>query len=233
MKIDFSSKRHRLSPRSLWPVLIATLWSLVSVHAGADTPADHERILARFFPYQEGKPKAEGISSGMTIDKTNAQVVRDALPPELLDHVAAGEFSFIVQDTTDTPLRKEYIDATLAQTGKVTIGGATLQNYVAGLPFPLIDPQDPQAGLKGAWNYRYRDRGDSVQYWPTNEHRTGSGAVERSEAFYIAMKFGPDRLSPTDTPPREAEGVFSKRYMRVVAPSDAEGRQIRCRTVSG
>src|SRR5262249_10906278 len=100
------------------------------------------------------------------------------------------------------------------------------QNYVAGLPFPTIDPQDPQAGLKGAWNYRYRDRGESVQYWPTNEHRTGSGAVERSEAFYIAMKFGPDRSDTTDNAPREATGVFSRRYMRMVAPSDAEGRQV-------
>jgi Protein of unknown function (DUF1329) len=30
-----------------------------------------------------------------------------------------------------------------------------LQNYVAGLPFPLVDPNDPQAATKIIWNFSY------------------------------------------------------------------------------
>jgi hypothetical protein len=221
--VSFSISTRR-SRQLVWGLTFVC--AVVSAVAWADTLPDQERIRAHFFPYRDGKPQAPGIHPGLTIDKTNAHVAREVLPPELLDHVAAGEFSFTVQETTDTPLRNEYIDATVASAGKVTLGENTLRNYVAGLPFPLIDPQDPQAGIKGAWNYRYRDRGDSVQYWPTNEHRTGSGAVERSETFYIAMKFGSDRTEEAGYPPREENGVFSKRYMRIVAPSDAEGRQI-------
>ncbi len=225
MMLNMRSNTLRRLRRVAYGVPLALVCACVSVLAWAETRPDHEQILARFFPYHEGKPTTPGIHPGLMIDKTNAQVAREVLPPELLDHVSAGEFSFAVQETTDTPLRKEYIDATLANVGKATIGGSTLRDYVAGLPFPLIDPQDPQAGLKGAWNYRYRDRGDSVQYWPTNEHRTGSGAVERSESFYIAMSFIPHRPDPAKNPP-DTEEVFSKRYMRMVAPSDAEGRQI-------
>ena len=32
----------------------------------------------------------------------------------------------------------------------------TLKNYMAGLPFPLVDANDPQAALKVMWNFSYR-----------------------------------------------------------------------------
>jgi hypothetical protein len=208
--------------------VIVFLTLVVSPTKGrAETDAIQEKLQAVFFPYRQGTPKVAGVTPGMTIDKSNAQAAAEVLPPELLDHLAAGEFTITVQDTTDTPLRQEYIAASLQQYGKAALGGAELQNYVAGLPFPLLDSHDPQAGLKAAWNYRYRDRGENVQYWPTNEHRTGSGAVERSESFYIVMQFGAGQLDPaSDREAREKDGVYSKRYMRVLAPADTEGQQI-------
>jgi hypothetical protein len=163
----------------------------------------------------------------LTLDQANAQAAAAVLPPELLQPLAAGEFALTVQATTDTPLRPEYRAATLRHYSTATIGEGELQHYVAGLPFPLLDPRDPQAGLKVAWNYRYRDRGDTVQYWPTNELRNSSGAVERAESFYIALMFGVRRPDPVrNSPAWERAGVFSKRYMRVLAPADAEGRQV-------
>lgn len=193
----------------------------------AETSTIQEQLHAVFFPYRQKTPKVAGITPGMTIDKSNAQAATEVLPPELLDHLAAGEFSITVQETTDTPLRKEYIEATIQQYGTATLGGAELQNYVAGLPFPLLDPNDPQAGLKGGWNFRYRDRGENVQYWPTNEHRTGSGSVERSESFYIVMQFGAGQRDPTNGDKTKVnEGIYSKRYMRFLTPADAEGQQI-------
>jgi len=38
---------------------------------------------------------------------------------------------------------------------KLTPDGLDVQNYVAGLPFPNIDPNDPQVALKIMWNYSY------------------------------------------------------------------------------
>jgi len=206
-------------------LVFSTLAALVNARA-ADT-AEQAKVRDLLFPYRDGPTKVAGITAGMTLDKSNAHVAKDVLPPELLDRVAAGDLSFTVQDTTNTPLRTEYVEATVNNIGKTALGDNLLQNYEGGLPFPLLDLQDPNAGKKAAWNYRYRDRGDSVQYWPTNEHRTGSGTLERSEAFYIVMMFRPHKPDAQDR--REAwnrSGTYGKRYMRIVAPSDAEGRQI-------
>ena len=218
---------HRATRPCSYRVVCALAFSLVGgLTWAAELPADSQ-LRNLFFPYREGPVQTKGITPGMTIDKNNATVAQDVLPAEILRHVAAGDLAITVQATTDTPLRQEYIDATIKNIGTATLGDTDLQNYVSGLPFPLIDPQDPEAGKKAAWNYRYRDRGDNVQYWPTNEHRTGSGSLERSEAFYIAMMFGPHRPDPTKTHPTwERAGVYSKRYMRITAPSDAEGRQV-------
>ncbi|MGE0682844.1 MAG: DUF1329 domain-containing protein [Candidatus Binatia bacterium] len=200
---------------------------LFPVVGWTETDAPQKQLQAIFFPYRHETPKTAGITPGMTLTKENAQVAAEVLPSELLDHLAAGEFTITVQDTTDTPLRQEYIDASLQHYGTAAVGGAALQNYVAGLPFPLLDSHDSQAGLKAAWNYRYRDRGKNVQYWPTNEHRTGSGAVERSESFYIVMQFGAGQLdSASSSEARENGEIYSKRYMRFLAPADAEGQQI-------
>ena len=39
-----------------------------------------------------------------------------------------------------------------------------LKNYVAGLPFPFIDPNDPQAATKIVWNFSYRpEAADDVE----------------------------------------------------------------------
>ncbi|MGE0826204.1 MAG: DUF1329 domain-containing protein [Candidatus Binatia bacterium] len=213
--------------RQYYGALILLIGLVLPVHAGTERNGGPQRFQNLFFPYRDGAPTVEGITPGMTIDKTNVNVAARVLPPELLDHVAAGEFSFPVQQTTDTPLRQEYIDATIQHAGQAQINGDELSNYKAGLPFPDLDPNDPQAGVKAAWNYRYRDRGDSVQYWPTNEHRTASGAVERSESYYIAMLWGPHRPDPEDNRQSwEKSGVYMKRYMRFLAPADAEGQQI-------
>ena len=33
--------------------------------------------------------------------------------------------------------------------------GRSLKNYIAGQPFPLLDPSDPQIARKIMWNYYY------------------------------------------------------------------------------
>jgi hypothetical protein len=185
-----------------------------------------ERMLAVFHPYRQGFPQVEGIRPGMTIDKTNYQVANTVLPPEILRYLQAGDFTITVQETTDMPLRQEYIQVTLAHSPHVEVGEDTLKNYVAGLPFPLIDPQDPRAGEKVAWNHRYRDRGENVQYWPTNELRNSSGGVERADRFYISSFYGMHRPATAwNLSEWEEGGIYSKQYMRTLAPSDVEGNQ--------
>ena len=43
-----------------------------------------EKILAEFYPYRQGGPQVEGITPGLTIAASNAQVAAAVLPPEVL-----------------------------------------------------------------------------------------------------------------------------------------------------
>ena len=49
----------------------------------------------------------------------------------------------------------EYKAATEQYSGQVKLSADSrrLENYVAGQPFPNIDPNDPQAAAKITWNF--------------------------------------------------------------------------------
>jgi hypothetical protein len=200
---------------------------LLPPHGQAQTDSSRDRIMQRFSPYRDGSPQVEGIRPGMTLDSSNASAAAAVLPPEILDHVAAGEVSIQIQETTHLPLRQAFIDATLQNYEGVVVGEEELQNYISGLPFPLLDQQDPQAGLKVLWNLRYRDQGDANQMWAINALVNASGTVERSSRFAFKSVYGMHRTDPTkNVPAWENQGVYSKRYSQMLAPSDAEGNQL-------
>ena len=148
---------------------------LLSAVGHAEEGASQEDILAGFHPYRQGLPQVEGITPGLQIDQNNFQVAESVLPPEVLTYLQAGDFTITVRETTDMPLRQAYIQATLEHSAQVELGEGQLKNYVAGLPFPVVDAQDPTAGEKMAWNLRYRDQGDTREMWATDETRNSAG----------------------------------------------------------
>ena len=109
----------------------------------------------------------------------------------------------------------------------MVVGEGELQNYVAGQPFPVLQADDPQAGLKAAWNLRYRDQGDDAQMWATNSLVNSNGNTERSQTFAFFSLYGMHRPdSAKNVPQWEKQGVYTKQYTRMLAPSDSEGNQI-------
>ena len=95
---------------------------LLPPHGQAQTDSSRDRIMQRFSPYRDGSPQVEGIRPGMTLDSSNASAAAAVLPPEILDHVAAGEVSIQIQETTHLPLRQAFIDATLQNYEGVVVG---------------------------------------------------------------------------------------------------------------
>jgi len=187
-----------------------------------------EKVLAEFYPYRQGGPhQVEGITPGMTINKNNAQIAASVLPPEVLKVVQAGDLEITVQATTDVPIREEYINATLTHAAQAILGSdGILQNYVSGLPFPLIDPADPQAGLKVGWNLRYRDRADVLQSWGTTSLLNNTGAVLRSSSSLYARMYGMHRPDPARNIEEWSEnGILYKDYSITLRPTDNEGAQ--------
>jgi hypothetical protein len=204
-----------------WLGLLIALWCLGWGAAHAEVPATVMQQM--FYPYAAEKPSAPGLTPGTTISKDSWEAATDYLPPEILDKVKAGEFAFAVQETTDLPVSEAYIEATRKHAEQVKIGtDGELEGYVAGLPFPLLDPTDPQAGLKAAWNLRYRDFGDNVQAWNVFRIQPESGAAEREIENYYVVAYGMHRPVVDGANPNkwEKDGVLYKELFHITSPFD-------------
>jgi hypothetical protein len=92
-------------------------------------------------------------------DKLTAETVgkaKELLSPGMEWCVKRG-FPITVTETKSVAWPKAYKEATEKYSGQVKLSadGLTVQNYVAGQPFPSIDPKDPQLAIKIMWNYEY------------------------------------------------------------------------------
>lgn len=186
-----------------------------------------EKVRQILFPYRQGPLQIDGLSPGTTLTQSTWQAAEQVLPAEILKLIQAGEFEITVQETTDSPPPEAYVDATLRGAGQVQLGtDGELKNYVAGLPFPLLDPSDPQAGLKAAWNMRYRNLGESIKIQYVVQHRDRTGGVQRSMEFRHFFRYGLHRAEPAaNLAEWERKGEFLKEYFYALAPLDLEGLQ--------
>jgi hypothetical protein len=97
------------------------------------------------------------IEPGTEVNKQNASQVEELVSPGVLWCLDHGMRMRIV------PYRRiewdrAYKDATekYAPQVKLSADGRAVDGYVAGLPFPEIDPNDPQVALKIMWNYDHK-----------------------------------------------------------------------------
>jgi hypothetical protein len=121
-----------------------TVRQLVGVAVGAVA------LLACAAAYADVKP-------GDVITKGNAASAKDLMSPGVEWCVLHGMTMKIVAPR-EVKLPKRYVEATEKYSGQVKLAsnGLRLENHVAGMPFPNIDVNDPQAALKIMWNYEYR-----------------------------------------------------------------------------
>ncbi len=188
----------------------------------AETP---EAILSYFYPYDQGAPHIEGITPGITISQQNWQIAKEALPEEILQLLRAGDFTLKVQETTNLPMRKPYIQATLSNFQSVSLnGGYAIEHHQGGLPFPLIDKSDPRAGEKLAWNFRYRDIPQTMEMRATMRKVNKSGRVMLYNKGRMLLRQGTHRVGTEKNEPQwQEQGVFFKALFEMLAPSDWEG----------
>jgi len=197
--------------------LVCLLWQ----PAHAEIPS--AVIQQMFYPYAAGKPSVDGLTPGTTISKDSWEPAKDYLPSEILERIKAGEFAFTIQETTDLPVSEAYIEATKQHAEQVKIGAdGELADYVTGLPFPVLDPADPQAGLKAAWNLRHRDFGDIMQVWNTFRILPESGSADREIENYYVVAYGMHRPQTDGVNPNkwEKEGILYKEFFHILSPFD-------------
>ena len=121
------------------------------------------------------------LKPGDVLDQSNWQKAEGLLLPEVLEHYKAGEF---VNPIAEWPeglqhYAQDFLKGTEENAGRFKLDeqGTILDNtsgrqpdYIMGLPFPQIDPADPQAAVKILWNYYYQ--------WWDNGNALGNTAVE-------------------------------------------------------
>ena len=99
------------------------------------------------------------VNPGDTVTKDNMDQAGELLIPAIKWYVQQG-MPIKVVPYKKVPLPKLFKEATEKYSGQVKLSadGHEIFNYVAGLPFPSIDPNDPMVGFKIMWNQEQADR---------------------------------------------------------------------------
>ena len=97
------------------------------------------------------------VEPGEVVGKDNLAKAKDLVGPGVTWCINHGMTMKIVP-TKKVEWPRAYREATEAHSSQVrlTPEGDRLENYVAGMPFPNIDPADPQVATKIMWNYQYK-----------------------------------------------------------------------------
>src|SRR5262249_16254149 len=100
---------------------------------------------------------AADVVPGDRITDENIAKVKDLISPGMEGCIKHG-FPLTLGGAKHSEGPKAYKEATEKYAAQVKLApdGLTLQNYVAGEPFPNLDPKDPQFAIKIMWNYEYK-----------------------------------------------------------------------------
>jgi hypothetical protein len=112
------------------------------------------------------------VSAGDVIDKTNWQKLEGLVPDLILNWVKKGDWVLAIDELNYDPVAyfpDFALEARQANAGKYGLGEdggivdlktGKMPEYIIGLPFPKIDPNDPEAAVKIMHNNHY------MQYLP-------------------------------------------------------------------
>ncbi len=172
------------------------------------------------------------VSPGDVIGKDNAAQVADLLSPGNLLLVQQGMQMHVIP-ATKLEWPPPYQSATEKYASQVTLGAdGEIHNYVAGLPFPLIDANDPQAAIKIMWNFTFRplytDDADLRFAEIASSSPTGSGTpitLMTVGHFTFYNNVGRIEVPPYPTHPDAANGGIRYRfgYFPVLEPAGIRG----------
>ena len=111
-------------------------------------------FFALTFPFT---PAHAQVKPGDKIAASNAEQVRALVSPGAFEAVSKGmEMNIVAPSRVDWP--PPYQDATEKYSGQVRLGADNrdLMGYVAGQPFPILDPNDPNVATKIMWNQYFK-----------------------------------------------------------------------------
>ncbi len=155
------------------------------------------------------------VKPGDVITPDNAYKVKDIVAPGVFYKVQQGMAMKVVPtDRVDWP--PPYQEATEKYSSQVRLSpdGRTVQNYVAGQPFPFLDPNDPKVATKIIWNNVFRplqtDDYD-LRYFACENVRSGRNAPYRVlDEIDVGHYAGYNEIGRTEVDPMPIDPDFKK-----------------------
>ena len=202
--------------------------------AGAAINASADVVDNSFYPYRDGAPAFSGLEVGMTINSGNVAQFQNALDEAMFEQISNGWLEMKVGETTSFDLHPNYVEATRKGLGSVSLGDelGQINGFVAGRPFPEEpSADDPRAGEKLAWNYKYGyNWGDNAAispfYWRYRD--MDSGKIERTLKFSFHFLNYKHRVNQAPVPEftDNPSDLFRAIYVQVLEPFDVKNTQL-------
>ena len=187
---------------------------------------------------------AELPPPGTVVTKQNMDEYREALFPSL-EYFLRNGMEIPVIESRAYAWPPKYAEATAKYASQVALSadGRDLEGYVAGAPFPAIDPNDPLAATKWMWNHEqkppYTDnvgcgwnvelvnaKGERERFfgsnfwrrmmWRGRLHMEPKPVIAHSPAIIYTEQWGPLH----DPPELRGAGILNFRYVAADVPDD-------------
>jgi len=213
---------------------ISKLFTLTVMAGLMFSPVHADPVDDSFFPYRDSTPSYPGLRAGMTIDSSNVDSFTGILDPGIAQQIKDGWTSIEVGPTTSFNLHPNYVSETRNSLDQVTLGERVgeINNFVAGRPFPQEpDPDDPRAGEKLAWNFKYGyNWGDNAAIYPFywRYRNMKNDRIERTiKANFHFLNFK-HRINQDPKPefPNNPDAIFRGVYVQVLEPFDLKNTQL-------
>lgn len=180
---------------------------------------------------------ADELCAGAVIDANNLDQVKDKtfdglrlgdlLLEKLEWQIRDHGLRLTLREAKDFPVDQRHIAATAKYSGKVTLDPATRmpKGWVAGVPFPDLSPNDPDAGIKLAWNQAYGEpHGDSLDrphlVWILID---GEKGLERIQTWSFKRIWMAGRYGTNQVPTSGDGSIHYKSIFIAAAPQDIKG----------
>jgi len=174
--------------------------------------------------------RAASVKPGDEITPDNAAMVEDLVSP--------GNFALVNQGMRMKIVPTERLEwpppfkaATEKYASQVSLNErGEVQNYIAGLPFPLLDPNDPQVATKVMWNFSYRpqytDDADIHEVEMESNSATSKATIEHFVLGHVSFYFniGRTEIAPVPTDPEGKDTGIRYRFRAFPFEEPAEIR---------
>ncbi len=201
------------------------------------------RCLHLLLPLLLSAPAAAQVAPGDVITAANRERVKELLPAEFYAYAVEGfpDLEMHIVETERYEPHPKYVEATVKYACQARLDErGVLIDYVAGQPFPYsewaqeatghacdLTPEDPQFGLKLAWNvnYRWQGPGLNIPHWGFANMRNGGSETWRiSQGEYRRTYFSHRAdLLPETHELVEGTNVEWAEYFDVKTPFDLRG----------